>query len=377
MSDTYCNEPWRTVHYDYDGKLGPCCTYRGERSNESSVKDYWNSEWLADFRRQLGEGVRHPGCKNCWQKEERGEISQRLEKNSKHGVVTEPDLQEIFISFGNICNKSCNICRPNRSSIIEKQYRLAGKDWNVDKDNLSTAWLENLEQYYQDISEKAETIHLNGGEPFIVKQCHDLLQYMADNNYTHKHIKANTNGSISPSQIELLNRFKKVSLHLSIDGILDLYPVVRPPHTWEWWLLHHDRIRQQNWKVTYATVVHVLNVHQLPLILDYYLSQYELYPDNTNIYFSTVNNQPNMSTHIAPKEVCVQSACLLEERLLKLPDEWKSNIENVIQHLYYSAENRNFKDDMEFKKFIETFGPIKGIDYAKHLPWNSWVFRNE
>ena len=61
MSNTYCNEPWRTAHYDEVGKLGPCCTYRGKRPDFTKIDDYWNSDWLRDFRKQLGSGVKADG----------------------------------------------------------------------------------------------------------------------------------------------------------------------------------------------------------------------------------------------------------------------------------------------------------------------------
>ena len=66
MFGTYCNEPWRTVHYDGIGKLGPCCTFRGERPDSNTVDEYLNSEWLKNLKRDLLGGIQHPGCFNCW-----------------------------------------------------------------------------------------------------------------------------------------------------------------------------------------------------------------------------------------------------------------------------------------------------------------------
>ena len=369
MSDTYCNEPYRVVHFDYEGNLGPCCTYRGERSGITNIEEYWNSEWLKNLKQELGSGKKYPGCFTCWRKEERGESSQRTEKLAKHGVVTDAEIREVWLSFGNICNKSCNICRPKRSSIIEKQYREAGPSWYKNWKGLSTKWLEKLPEYYDSIG-RADVLNINGGEPFIVKQCNDLLQYMTENGYTDKNIKANTNGSITPAQCEVLNRFSKVSLHLSIDGILGLYSVVRPPHDWEWWTAQHDLIRKQKYFITYACVAHVLNIHQLPLILDYFHKQWEAYPDHTSIYFSAVNSQPNMSSHIAPPAVLNQSADLLEQRIPDLPPSWQDNIANLVKHLRYSVDNRNFKHELAFREFIKTFGPIKDIDYQSQIPWS-------
>ena len=42
MSSTYCNEPWKTIHYDNRGVMGPCCTYRGDR-DEANFKKFVNT----------------------------------------------------------------------------------------------------------------------------------------------------------------------------------------------------------------------------------------------------------------------------------------------------------------------------------------------
>ena len=36
-----------------------------------------------------------------------------------------------YLCFGNICNKSCNICRPGRSSMIAKEYKKLGSDHEI------------------------------------------------------------------------------------------------------------------------------------------------------------------------------------------------------------------------------------------------------
>ena len=52
-SSTYCNEPWKTIHYDQRGVMGPCCTYRGDRDESlESVKDYLKSDWLKELQRK-------------------------------------------------------------------------------------------------------------------------------------------------------------------------------------------------------------------------------------------------------------------------------------------------------------------------------------
>jgi hypothetical protein len=380
LKDTYCNEPYRTVHYDGKGLLGPCCTYRGKRPNITNVEEYWSSEWLEDFRNLLNNGVRDPGCANCWKKEDRGERSQRIEKNEKHGHVTEPNIKELFLSFGNICNKSCGICRPQRSSLVAKEWR------NVDIDNpwlsmmlngrtpsevkwmqsdFAGTYIQSIDDYYKALH-LTETVILDGGEAFITQQCNELLDYMIDNGLTDKSISAVTNGSVTVDQLEKLKKFKHVSFTLSIDGIKELYPVVRPPHSWEWWNQQHDLILGYDIKINYACVAHAFNIHQLPEILDYFVSY------NNNINFSAVNGQPHLGPNVVPDHVLDKTINELKERLTSIPSKYTTNVKNLITNLE-SGYNKDSKMEKMFERYVQTFSH-KG--YRETIPWLKEKYEN-
>lgn len=379
MSDTYCNEPWRTVHYDEQGRLGPCCTFRGERSPDVNVASYWSGTWLRDFRISLLNGEKPKGCRNCWIKESRGETSQRLEKNARHGYVSETKINELFLSFGNICNKTCNICRPQRSSLIAKEYRQIpeNNEWLQEKirrqpkvmgsvvKDFSGRYLDKISDYYTAL-ESADTIHLDGGEPFIVSQCDKILDYMIDKGMTNKHIKATTNGSVTRSQLDKLAQFDKVSFHLSIDGVDDLYELVRPPHTWDWWCKQHNQIREYDFNITYACVAHAFNVHQLAEILEYMIANSRTY-GNTDSYLSQLNNQEYLGCDVVPQSVVYKTVWKLER--MDIPSHMQNNVQNMIDHLNRAASTTNESNQKYFKLYMDTFAPIKQIKYSNYIPW--------
>tara|TARA_B110001454_G_scaffold109957_1_gene103261 strand:+ start:742 stop:1890 length:1149 start_codon:yes stop_codon:yes gene_type:complete len=380
MSSTYCNEPWKTVHYDHRGALGPCCTYRGQRNDDlESVQDYLSSDWLAELKRKMLNGERDEGCKNCWYKEDKGEDSQRLQQNRKDGTITEPNIKRVYLSFGNICNKNCNICRPARSSIIAKEYKALGEDHEIydidpepglsarDKD-YSGVYLDKWENYI-DALEEANTIVFDGGEPFVTKQCTTILQTLIDKGMTDKIIKCSTNGTADAKHYELLSKFKKVDFGLSIDGIDKLYSLVRSPHHWAWWEKQHRLMKEQTNTVwVYLAVVHCFNVHQLPAMIKYFVEN----NPNTDIrfHFTTIITRPYLGTHVVPNyiiEQTIKELDLLEGHLHK---EEQVNINNVRNHLVYSILNKSVEDETNFKKFIDIFGPVKKLDYQSYLPWS-------
>jgi organic radical activating enzyme len=62
---------------------------------------------------------------------------------------------------------------------------------------------------------------ITGGEPFLIKQQFDLLQFAADCGEAH-HIEVhyNTNGSIFPDHAPAIwSHFKKVEIAFSIDNV--------------------------------------------------------------------------------------------------------------------------------------------------------------
>jgi hypothetical protein len=46
------------------------------------------------------------------------------------------------------------------------------------------------------------------------------------------------------------------------------------------------------------------------------------------------------------------------------------NVTNAIKHIKYSMNNKNESDEANFKKFVNTFSPIKKLDYQSYLPWS-------
>ena len=46
------------------------------------------------------------------------------------------------------------------------------------------------------------------------------------------------------------------------------------------------------------------------------------------------------------------------------------NIANAIKHIEYSMNNKSELDEVNFRKFVDIFGPIKKLDYQSYLPWS-------
>ena len=69
-------------------------------------------------------------------------------KTRKHENLTETNIQRVWLSFGNICNKNCNICRPARSSIIAKEYKKLGGKYS--NNNTKSKKNSDLDRWYKE-----------------------------------------------------------------------------------------------------------------------------------------------------------------------------------------------------------------------------------
>lgn len=378
-SKTYCSEAWRTAHYSENGSIAPCCHFsRKLRNNKyKDLDQYIQSDWLADMQSRMLNGEYVSGCENCYNKESRGEQSQRQLKNDRYGHITDLKIKDLQINFGNTCNKTCNICRPSRSHLIAKQF---DKIKNDDPDNILVrrhvnniqlakggASEINIQQYINHLS-TVEEIMVDGGEPFYTQQFTNLLEYMVEHKHTNIHLSINTNGSMSDHQAELLSKFRHVWLALSIDGINDLYEMVRSPHDWNWWLSNHDRILKHNFNKTYNCVVHCLNVHQVPEMIDYFV----LNRTNSNdqiFKFSTIVGNDYLTTNIAPIELLQDIIVKIKQRYDVCTTIEKLNLDSIVENINYSIKNRN-GDHTAFRQAISTMSKTKNIDYQKYLPWS-------
>ena len=377
MSSLRCNQPYRTVHFNEAGQPGPCCTFRGQRAdNLHTIEDYLASDWLEQVKTDLDTGIWPAGCKQCKIKEERGESSHRTDQNKKWGFE-DTGIKELWISFGNTCNKSCNICRPQRSNLIAKEYRKIPKDnfFLQDPNNSGRKYELALEgkvsrnaflqfDHYKSILGSVDRLVFDGGEPTIVNQFNQILEYMITEGYTDTEILVGTNGSLTEYQLELLDKFAKVEFHLSIDGVYDLYELVRTPHNWDWWNEHHERIKQHNIQISYACVAHVFNVHQLPDILDYFWSQ------PGDFYFSTVNSHNHLGCELVPQEVITDVINKLEKFDKPITDKERTNLNNIIAHLKNRRDFSSEYNSKVFKSWMSVMPNIKGMDYQSYIPWD-------
>lgn len=368
MNSSYCTMAWNSIHYDANGRVAPCCQFRGGATNISNLTadEYFASDWLKHIKERMVAGEKISGCGRCYEQEAASGESMR----TRRADLPIDELHEIHLTYSNICNKACNICRPYRSHLIGREYQRINEQfpdspWIKEKlglrqnrrlasgqvkfDGLSIEMLTNLEPY----AHQVKVLSLSGGEPFMhPKELNTILDWFIE--HAHKDLKVSitSNGSWTQEYIDKLKKFNNVELIISIDGIKDLYPVVRPPHSWQWFEQQEQLLEQTNFTRRYEAVMHVFNVHQLPDIVRYF-------QDKGKVFLAPLSQQEYLGAHLVPESVILQSA----DELHTLGHG------GAAAYLRYQHSRTEPKDANMFFEFIKVNSAVKNIDYQSAIPW--------
>ena len=209
-----------------------------------TVEEIWNSNSRQDFLADLRNGVEHPNCKKCWQKEQVGIKSKRQISNEVFQPNDKTTPQYIDLKWGNVCNLKCRHCNPWTSSKWLKEW------YDVDTRN------QSYNQYIDEFKSTQQSYHSNnqahfhnkffewfsdckhlmlyGGEGMYVKDIQQMFEYaITKGKAKNIDIYINTNGTIySERWIEIFKQFRSVKLAFSIDGVGKSFDYIRYGANW-------------------------------------------------------------------------------------------------------------------------------------------------
>ena len=121
----FCILPWINQEARTNGEVGVCCVMQETApginlADGNTLKDAWDSDWLADLKSDFLAGEKPNSCFNCWHEEDAGMESKRLRELKKfgHHVTNLQHLRpkSMDLKLGSICNTKCRICTSFASS---------------------------------------------------------------------------------------------------------------------------------------------------------------------------------------------------------------------------------------------------------------------
>ena len=250
IKSNICVLPWTHLEVDVNGSASPCCLYKGEIGEYKVYTDtldtIQNSQYMKDLRSQFSRGERPAGCDNCWQEEDAGKISKRMNsiykmKNSLQDWTPEttPSLKFIDFKLGNVCNLKCRICGSWSSSKWAQEEIAYGPNPLAKKQLDEGQWPKRNPAFFEDIKpvlRDVEYFEFTGGEPFMIENHFRILEHCVEQGYArNQDIHYNTNGTQLPDAriFWLWSQFKHVEIAFSIDDTGKAFEYQRHPANWE------------------------------------------------------------------------------------------------------------------------------------------------
>ena len=263
----FCYMPWRELYVEHGGTLVypkkkpgylSCCiqNYKSMAPGNPFTEpaDFFNSDkTLNSIRKQFLEDKRPKECSTCWNSEDSGGVSKRIEFNKKYKALypnitpqDPPNLEELDIRLSNKCNLQCKMCFSGCSDQIAKNIVKATNAGAIDDVEFA---VEEEAEYWSEHSnvnpivglydfimrnKTVKRIKFAGGEPFVMPQVEELLEKLIDAGRTDLDIFFLTNcTTVKDSMLEMLSKFDRSGVGCSIDGVGKWIEYQRYPAQWK------------------------------------------------------------------------------------------------------------------------------------------------
>ena len=362
------------MHIEENGNITPCCVMPSNiHFVANGIDNYFKSETLAEIKQYFNEDKQHPHCQFCWDAERNGVRSQR-DSSSKLDLSK---LRKIHLRFNNICNFKCRMCNPKFSSTWAEENKIHKyfvHDYKLEKDIFEST--EDLYKLILDNKDTLKQINISGGEPLITKINYRFLKFLIDNKLTHIALAYSTNLSRIDydgiNLVSLFNKFKLVTLSVSVDGYGKDVEYSRHGFKWNTFIRNLNEVRH-----LVNNLVCVVNIYSV-----YSIPQLQQFGENNN---KSISYQPCLY----PKFLSIQSLPKKEKlQILKFYDRVRQtrSIEkysllqnNILDYMMndqidsYTLENQFYNCNAEFKKFNDILDKTRGESFINTFPqFENW-----
>ena len=397
VPESVCIIPWIGMEVNSLGNYRPCCLMtdfvkdefgQDLHASQSTLTDAFKSKYMKNLRAQFLKGDKPAACEACWSEENAGRKSKRLNSKTNLAYLNRMDpvdyhdlnpqkIQYLDLKMGNICNFACRICGSWSSHRLVKE-EIAFVSPNAKKGHVANdrirlgQWPRTSPKFWEDVKELlpgALYFEITGGEPFLIKEQFELLQYAVDVQEAH-HIELhyNTNGSTFPEEApEIWKHFKALRIAFSIDNIEERFEYERKNGKWEQTLetvrkVHEFRDTynaQYDIEITtqICLTVNIQNVYYLEELVNWFDTQ-----DFDSYYFNMLHSPDSMNI----SRMTPEAKALVTEKLTNgvFKPKYRAHIDNLISFI----ANGEDTDGYEFCKRMYMFDTSRGENFDKLYP---------
>ena len=356
-----------------------------------NIADTWNSNHMRKIRQQMVEGEVVKGCEHCYDLESMGfpsyrtnyirdwfeysghgeAIMQRIERSIENDYIVDEAPLYLDFRLGNLCNLKCRMCQPQNSSQIQKEYKRieqadpeAGKflkknfTWGQFVDNL-TPW-EDDPRFLAQVEEWLPSVvklYFTGGEPTLIERVYWIMEKCVELGIAQNiELVFNSNmTNIKPRFIELVEKFKKVLMCISVDAHGALNEYIRGASHWE--AVDKNVKLYCESKVVgsllFSPVIQVYNILNITELLDYAESLELKYGREIHVTFLICDYPRSLDFRILPDAVRAKAIEKLEAWIptSKILAKRENNMQAIQATINALKQNRHEDWEEQLKIF--------------------------
>lgn len=404
---TICAYPWVHMATDIKGKMIICCnTYEQgyilkEDGSPWELKDnpdpltYFNSDHFKQIRLEMLRGEKPKICQRCYDIEKSGGSSVRMASHNENnlqelinntnvdtGELESIQLKSVHFMWGNKCNLKCKMCHPVASNQLTEEFlkmNLISSTTEFDEINLGWEFEKN-KKILEAISPYIRVLNITGGEPLINNDFLNYCKYLIDQDYAKNvNLSFHTNLTVLPEKfVSLWNKFKSVTIKMSIDAVGDAYEYIRYPGKWSVVdknikELAHLSKELTNIGIETHAVFSSFNAHAIPELIEY-MSQFDSKTFNSFPNTIQIHNPISANPQCIPKDIKnkIYADCMSAVDKFKPAVEhqnmFASSLANLNANLNYMLEKD--MDSNHFYNFIKMQDQFRTIDGKNIIPWH-------
>lgn len=379
-----CAHAWAGIHVLPNGTTKLCCSFTDTLKDnnshefnirEHSIKQIVNSDHVKALRQEFRQGCIPAGCEHCVARERSGGTSKRQLTRFKLQNVwgnidweSDSDHNVGFIGghLGNLCNLKCRICDEHYSSSIATEKLSTGtieyKKNPTYLVMLNSNWKQHSEKFFNKIKQwpQLKNFEFLGGEPLLVRENIEFMQYLVDNNLSQDCIfEFVTNGTQYHKVFDCADRFKRLTITVSIDDIGHRFEYQRSGARWSNIQANLKKFMSNTGLTMGVSItVNIQNILYLPQLIQWLLSQ------GINDYAYNILYYPRW---ISIEHLTADARDLVVNTLINsgLPPEHQKRLNFVVEFVQKIQTNNN---GQEFIKNIQMVDRIRGEDFATTHP---------
>lgn len=273
------------------GECSACCIRNPNSKPFANLKDHslqeaWNSEGMRQFRLDLLAGKkREETCNTCYRREETEGTSHRMEFNRKFShlmnksiapMKADGTLEKLNWAYwdfrlSNKCNFKCRTCGPQFSTSWQLELNIQRDE----KNKIKHTWDAGF-RFFTEHGHNVEEIYFAGGEPLIIDEHYELLEWLIAQKKNHVVLNYNTNLSeLTYKKWDILNlwrNFKYIHISPSIDHFERAAEYVRKGTHWNKLQNNLNLIlKEKNITVRPTITISMLNITHFAKIHQFYM----------------------------------------------------------------------------------------------------------